>query len=85
MESPRQLAISADAAILSATPAWRGWDTNMIVATSSIERRRFAKTARRRGLSYRVRVYILRCPMGPSGRTAWARFLRDDAIRRVIV
>ena len=71
--------------MLRTTPAWRSGDTNMTVANSSIERRRFGKIARRPGLSCRVRVYVLRGPMGPSGRTARALFLRDDAIRRVIV
>ncbi len=41
----------ADTAILRAAPVWRGLGRNMTIVNISIERRRFGKTARRRGLS----------------------------------
>lgn len=62
-----------------------GLGHDMPLVNSSIERRRFGKTVWRRGLSYGVRGYVLWGPMGPSGCTARALVVRDDAIGRVIV
>lgn len=85
MKKPLPLETSADTATLWAAPAWWGLDRKMTVANTSIDRHRFGKTAGRRALSYQVRVYFLRGPMGLSGRTTRPLFLRDDTIRRVIV
>ncbi len=85
MTKPLQLETSAEPAYPAGDSGVAGFGPEYDRSEDLHRKASFWRDGAASCVEHRVRVSFLRGPMAPSGRTGRALFLRDDAIRRVIV